>query len=177
MHGFESRRGFTLLELLVTLAVAAIIMTIAIPASARLIQDVRVTVSVNRLVAALHLARSEAVRRGERVSLCPVDAGGRCHTAALADGWGIVPGEHPFHSEREAIRRYPGLPPGVTLEHRFGNVSAEYVSYLPTGETRRLNGGLLMGSLRVCDARNGRTDRRIVVNAVGRPRVTSQPCQ
>lgn len=69
MHG-RRLDGFTLLELMVTLAVAAILVTIAIPSYRGLVQRNTVTAAVNDLVGDLNYARSEAVTRGQRIYLC-----------------------------------------------------------------------------------------------------------
>ncbi len=63
--------GFTLVELMVVIAVAAIVLTLGVPSFYTLIQNNRATTQVNELMMALSLARSEAVRRGVSVSLCP----------------------------------------------------------------------------------------------------------
>lgn len=62
--------GFTLIELMVTLAVAVIIATIAVPNFKLLIQDNRTVTQTNALISALNLARSEAIKRGGNVSVC-----------------------------------------------------------------------------------------------------------
>ncbi|MFB1487585.1 MULTISPECIES: GspH/FimT family pseudopilin [unclassified Thiocapsa] len=64
-------RGFTLLELMVTVAIAAILLTLGVPSFRDLVQNNRAATQVNALVTALSLARSEAVRRGQHVSICP----------------------------------------------------------------------------------------------------------
>lgn len=66
----RGRGGFTLVELMVVVAVAAIVLTLGVPSFYTLIQNNRATTQVNDLVMALSLARSEAVRRGVPVSLC-----------------------------------------------------------------------------------------------------------
>ena len=66
----KNETGFTLVELLITLLVAAILMAVAIPAFNDLIQNNRVTAANNDLVSALAVARSEAIRRREPVTLC-----------------------------------------------------------------------------------------------------------
>lgn len=84
----KATRGFTLIELLVTLAVAAIIATIAIPGFGDLIRSSRAVADVNRVVTALNFARSEAVRRGTRVTLCPSTNGSSCMGGTdWAAGW------------------------------------------------------------------------------------------
>ncbi len=62
--------GFTLVELLVTLVVGAILLTIAIPCYAFLVNSSRLAAATNELVTALQLARSEAIDGGVRVTVC-----------------------------------------------------------------------------------------------------------
>ncbi|QDI03104.1 prepilin-type N-terminal cleavage/methylation domain-containing protein [Xanthomonas cerealis pv. cerealis] len=71
-------RGFTLVELMVTVAVLAIIMALAFPSFTMLIRSNRLTSTANELVAALQVSRSEAVRLNGGVSLCRSDNGSTC---------------------------------------------------------------------------------------------------
>jgi len=64
-------RGFSLVELMVTIAVLAILLAIGIPSFASLIASNRLTSATNELVAALQTARTEAIRRNVRVTVCP----------------------------------------------------------------------------------------------------------
>jgi type IV fimbrial biogenesis protein FimT len=77
----ERYRGFTLLELMVTLAVLAILITVGIPAFGDMVQNNRVTAQTNELVSALNTARSEAVKRGRNVQVV---------VAAEDNGWSAV---------------------------------------------------------------------------------------
>ena len=63
--------GFSFLDLIITLSVMAILMTIAVPSVGNLIREHRVTSHANTLVAHLHYARHEAVFRRTHVSACP----------------------------------------------------------------------------------------------------------
>ncbi|PKM43219.1 MAG: pilus assembly protein [Gammaproteobacteria bacterium HGW-Gammaproteobacteria-1] len=62
-------RGFTLVELIITLAVMAIALALAIPSFQTLFENNRTTTQANELVAAMNLARSEAIRIGASVSV------------------------------------------------------------------------------------------------------------
>lgn len=66
--------GFSLVELMLTLAIAAILITLAAPGFRAMIQNNRLTAHANQFVAAAHLARSEAVKRREDVQLVATDA-------------------------------------------------------------------------------------------------------
>ena len=57
-------QGFTLVELMVTLAVAAIILAIAAPSFSQMIRDHRLITTANDFMGTMQLARSEAIRRG-----------------------------------------------------------------------------------------------------------------
>jgi type IV fimbrial biogenesis protein FimT len=78
--GFEfSRRavqsGFTLAELCTTLAVAAILVAIGVPAMASFLGRTAVNAQAHGLMSALRLAKQEAMTRGELVSVCAMDPG------------------------------------------------------------------------------------------------------
>ena len=62
--------GFTLLELMVVLAIAGVLMAVAIPAMGDFIQNGRITGAANDVMAAMHFTRSEAIKRRQPVTLC-----------------------------------------------------------------------------------------------------------
>lgn len=70
--------GFTLIELMVTVAVLAVLVGIAAPGFRRIIHANRLTTAANEVVAALQAARVEAIRRNSRVTLCPSTDGSTC---------------------------------------------------------------------------------------------------
>jgi type IV fimbrial biogenesis protein FimT len=72
--GLLPARGFTLVELLITLGVGAVLLTVAVPAFQRLTMSSRLTTQANELVAALNFARSEAIKRNTSLSLCRSDS-------------------------------------------------------------------------------------------------------
>lgn len=88
-HG-RSQRGFTLVELMVTLAVAAILATLAVPAMQNFIAARTVQAQADELASALRLARSEALKRGVEVSVCAAkatDASACAGSSAWINGW------------------------------------------------------------------------------------------
>jgi type IV fimbrial biogenesis protein FimT len=92
------RRGFTLLELMITIAVLAILVTVGVPGFQELIQNNRVTTQTNELVTALNLARTEAVKRGRHVQVA-VSKGDPGWTATVS-----VAGSPPSEALREIDR-------------------------------------------------------------------------
>ena len=79
--------GFTLVELMITLAVAAVVLTLAIPSFTSMINTNRLAALSNDIGGSVQLGRMEAVRRGVRVVACPSTDGSTCVVANPVVGW------------------------------------------------------------------------------------------
>ncbi|MEJ8835733.1 GspH/FimT family pseudopilin [Ramlibacter sp. AN1133] len=167
-------RGFTLVEVLVTVSVLGVLLAVGVPSFAELLDDLRLQTVSNDVLQQLMLARSEAIKRNARVVVCKSADGEACaETGGWEQGW-IV-----FHDANNSGTREPGepviqglrgLPPGWRL---VGNGPVtHYVSYGPVGVTRLVSGAFQAGSFTVCRASVDAVQaRRIIINAAGRPRV------
>jgi type IV fimbrial biogenesis protein FimT len=85
MRHFTS--GFSLIELIMTVAVLALVIAIGIPSFEGQIRNSRSVAQAENLVIALNFARSEAVKRARRVSVCPSTNGTSCNALNWRDGW------------------------------------------------------------------------------------------
>jgi|ERR1700677_3031134 type IV fimbrial biogenesis protein FimT len=84
--------GFTLLELLITMSVAAILLTIAVPSFRYITNANRISGEVNGLLGDLQFARSEAIKEGRYVSVCASSDGQSCSAStAWQSGWIVFP--------------------------------------------------------------------------------------
>lgn len=92
----NKQSGFTLVELMITLAIAAILLTIGVPSFNTLMQNSRLTTSTNDLIGALNLARSEAVTRELRVTVCKSADQATCNTSVTGwqQGWIVFTDEN-----------------------------------------------------------------------------------
>lgn len=82
--------GFTLIELMVTLVVAAIILGIALPNFTGLVNGSRLTAQTNELVTGIQLARSEAIRLNRTVNFCGSTDGASCAAAGDWSQWLVL---------------------------------------------------------------------------------------
>lgn len=85
MHAKRHLRGFTLIELMATIAVAGIMIAVAAPGLASLMRQNRIATASSDLVGSMTYTRGEAVRRAKAISLCPAADG-------LHKGWTIQVG-------------------------------------------------------------------------------------
>ncbi|MFT6430737.1 MAG: type IV fimbrial biogenesis protein FimT [Halopseudomonas sp.] len=153
----KSVKGFTLIELMVTVAVLAIALAIAVPSFAELIRSNRADSQREALVTALSLARSEAVKRGATVVVEPLSG------TSWNGGWQVEVGS-------EVLRRFPALD-GATLSG-----PGTGVQFNSRGQLQ----GVAMGSKVDMQYRVGanycRYERDISINAIGRVSVTKRTC-
>jgi len=117
----KRQSGVTLVELMITLAVAAILMSMALPSFQGAIIRSRLNTSTNEFLAAINFARSEAVKLGRTVKLCKSQDSASCSTdddvnweagwIALADS----NGDGSIDSDDTSLRSWSALPDTYTL--------------------------------------------------------------
>lgn len=167
--------GFSLVELLVALSVVAILASLALPSFARSLAQTRVADATSAIYSAVVLTRSEALKRRIRIVMCSSSDGSNCSVGSgWSAGWLIFEDRNDdgIRDAGEEIIRVQGAQSGVTTT---GNgPMRDYVSYVASGRTQQLGGGLLMGTLTVCSDDLGRA---IVINHAGRPRVAEATCE
>lgn len=165
--------GVTLLELMVVLGISAILLVIGIPSFSGLIKSNRLVNATNELVTALHLARSEAIKRNSRVVLCASLTGASCvGSGDWRQGWLIF---HDLNNNAQAddgervIETRPAFGSGLNLK---GNSPiSKYISYTPTGATKFISGAFQAGTMTVCNESTTRgAARQVVISSTGRPR-------
>lgn len=147
-------KGFTLVELMVVIAIVAIISAIAIPSLSAFISSTRFSAQANDLVAAVSYARSEAVKRNGTVSLCPSTDGAACASGSNWSGGWLVK-----LADGTVLQVYPALQSGNTL-----NATASgNLDFKPTGQSSGL-------SFNLCGS--GRS-RGIQISLTGRVETTN----
>lgn len=87
----RSTRGFTLIELMVTISVAGILLAIAVPSLRTFLQNNRLTSAANDVLRSFQIARSEAIKRQQHVIVCasanPTVATPACSSNGTFSGW------------------------------------------------------------------------------------------
>ena len=146
------QRGLSLLELLITVAVVVVLLFIGIPSFRELIRNNQITNTANTLVGALYLTRSEAIKRGQRVTLCKTNNAIACGTSAdFSRGWIVFTDQNEnaqVDGGETIIRVFDDLPTGLQV---FGaGLVSDYVSYISDGTTKTTDGDFQFGTIVVC---------------------------
>lgn len=154
--------GFTLYELIVTIAVAAMILSFGVPGFMNFIQNSRATTHTNDVVTALNLARSEATRRGGSITVCSSANGSTCSGSNdWSTGWVVRAGA-------DVLRVWPERSGGAGIV--TGNVSQ--VIFQSRGSISGVAPEIDI-ALPDCSGDNG---REVKVNAAGRIAVSRVAC-
>ena len=165
--------GYTLVELLVVMALGTILLSIAVPPMTEMLNTQRSNAASSTFLASLNLARVEAIKRNARVIVCKSAAGLSCE---LTGGWDQ--GRIMFHdannnaaldADEQLIERFGAMPEGLSLT---GNTQvANYVSYSASGSAKLMSGAFQAGTFTLCVAAvPGANVQQIVLSSTGRAR-------
>lgn len=188
-------RGFTLFELMLAIAVAAIVLGFGVPAFQSFIKASRMTGVANEFLSAVYLARSEAIKRRSPTVLClsadPTEEEPVCDGDGT-QGWVVfVDDADPevvsaddrngvADTDEEVVLRHGAVHPVVVVDVLPAGHEG-YLSFSPGGMMREIASvGTQMNAFLMCDDRgntvvSGTDDsaaRAVLISQIGRPRVT-----
>ena len=167
--------GFSLIELMVTVAVVGILFTAVVPAFSNLMSRNELAVATNAARGALMVAREASVMRGHPVSLCSGEPASGCNGDWSRGQWIVFRDSNhsgDLDSGETVLQhgRVPGAGRSVSVSGNGPLRSA--LVYMPLGHAERISGAFGAGRLRVCVKRGiVPNTRELVVSASGRVRM------
>ena len=168
--------GFTLIELMITIAIAAVLMMIVAPNLSAYRRNAELTSAANTFMAGLNTARSEAMKRGRNAMVVPTNNGVNWN-----EGWvvfvDIDRSQNYNESADTIVANQAALPAGITITGvNSASGSTPYVMFDASGYSRLKAGGF--GALTLSMARTEGTaaeqldqTRRIIISSTGRVRI------
>lgn len=182
--GFSTNQGgLTLIELMAALAVAAVLLTLAVPSFKTLMEKSRLTTVTNDFVAAVNLARSEAIKRDVTVIMCrsgdptatsPVCGGTGSSSHNWSSGWilyatnGSNVAERDYNSATDVlIQRGSAAATGVTI--KSNDAGNSWLTFHSDGTLQESGNA----TYAVCDENKEATGRLITILRTGRPAIST----
>ena len=163
--------AYTLLELMVTIAIVTILASVAVPSYNNLINNSRQKSAVNQFLGELHLARSEAVKRSKQVMMCASEDGASCssNNDKWQKGWIIFidsDKDDTYDNDEELIRASGESHELLSL--KATNDVTKFIRYRPNGLSRE------NGTFTICDGRGATHAKSVVINITGRAQVSDK---
>ena len=144
-----AHKGFTLIEILAAIAIVGIVMAFALPSYNITVKNTCLTTSTNALITSIQIARSEASKLRQNISIISKTGGGDWST-----GWTV-------QDASATVLNNVDLTCGATTVTETGNDTT--LVYESTGFIDS------PAAFDVCDDRTGENGRQITINLVGRP--------
>ncbi|MFO1474174.1 MAG: GspH/FimT family pseudopilin [Lysobacterales bacterium] len=140
--------GFTMVELMVTVAVAAVLLALATPSFEGVLNGNRLASQSNELVAALQIGRSEAVKNNARVIVCRSTNLTTCAAGAAWTGW-VAGIDSNRDGQVDQVLKVGSISAPLQV-FSSSNIEQSRVTIRPDGYAYKQDGTLLVASIAVC---------------------------
>lgn len=161
--------GFTLAELILTLAIGTILTTMAIPAFSTMLEENRLMSEIYEFIGHLNYARHAAITKGRKITLCKSQDGKTCDSdLGWEDGWIAfvdTSSNHKRSSDEPLLRVYQGKGDTLTINYKAGFGRNDYVVFKPLGRSS------YNGTFTFC-AHNSEIPPRAIIIYRGRVRIS-----
>lgn len=176
IHMNKNNHGFTLIELIVTLAVVSILLLTGIPMLNQMTTSNRLVTQINTIAGSLSLARSESIKRGDSITLCGSTDGATCDTSNWELGWIVfsdVNNNAVLESSTDAMLKIISPFSGGSTLRLSRSDSTSIIRYKSDGGLRDIDSSVTsinnMGTFTLCDnTLSTTTAKAINVNPIGR---------
>ena len=185
--------GFTLYELMITVLVIGVILSLGIPNLQEFTANSRISSTANDLHSAFMVARTEAARTKENVTICASANGATCGSTDFDDGWIVFVDTGPTSTPAGTIgtvdaadtvvRQYPAVHDSIDINATdINDVAADSFTFAPTG--MGLGNAGAVSAATICDARGNQVSaggwssaRVLIVTPLGRSTVLRDSVQ
>lgn len=166
----KRQKGYTLIELMTTLGVATVLISVAMPSMQSFRMNSRQSGKINEMISIMHLARNTAVTTNSRVTLCSSKSGASCDSVAWNQGWIAFVDKDSDQAvdDDETVLRVGAGVEGVSISSKeYSN----YLMYRPNGRLMKIVVSENSGQFTICDKRGSKHAKAIMLDLSGRPRV------
>lgn len=161
------QRGFTLIELMVVVALIAIVSSIAAPYWRDTMIRADLRAAVNDFTSSLRRARSEAIKQNSPITICPSSDGATCTaTTAYTAGWIIKTGTSANNTTDKVLADFP---PRARITMTSG-ASVPSITFLPTGTPNSAFSG---NTITAADLDTSVPSRTIAIAKTGRAAISN----
>jgi len=171
--------GFTLIEVMIVLSILGVLLAIGLPAFDDLIKNSRRTTVVNEVISSLMMARAEAAKRGQTVTVCAASASASCGSTPTTWDYGFMAfvdtdADGAFDSGETLLKKYVSdysdIRVRTTIVSSNNPTSTGFVALQP------FNRAGTSARILVCDKRGNSKARRVCIGANGRANVSEAAC-
>ena len=169
--GMPRQEGFTLIEMMIAIALTGLLLSMAVPALDQFTTNARQTGAINDFVASMHMARSTAVTTNARVTVCASSNGVAGEAVPWDEGWIVF-------SDQNSNQTIDGNDTIVTSSSGIDGLaiqSGEFglaLQYRPNGRVTNAGANGTSGQFTVCDDRGPDHAKVLIVDLSGRPRLS-----
>jgi len=164
----KAQKGFTLVELMMVLAIAAIVLGLGYPSLKQLVIKSRVNSYAHTLLSTIHSARQAAITRNQYITVCASATGESC-TSDWSQGH-LIFVDHNANRQleigEEVLNRVPGINAMDKVKWQSFK-TADTLQFLPMGITNHQN-----GTFTICGQNKPEFARAVIITKTARPRMS-----